>query len=164
MAEHEETRAGRIAFTVLVIGLLAAVTGPGTAYAQESDERWLAWMGCWQPVGEAAARGAPDALVCFQPLAGDVGVEMVSLEDGEIVARETVRADGRRHDANLEGCAGWDRGDFSARPGRVFLASEHLCDGGVVRAESNSKAKWYFLAWLLRDAATQRRAHPRGCS
>ncbi len=27
---------------------------------------------------------------------------------------------------------------------------------GILRPYSNSKAKWYFLAWLLRDAATQR--------
>ena len=27
---------------------------------------------------------------------------------------------------------------------------------GLLRPYSNSKAKWYFLAWLLRDAATQR--------
>lgn len=27
---------------------------------------------------------------------------------------------------------------------------------GLLRPYTNSKAKWYFLAWLLRDAATQR--------
>jgi hypothetical protein len=27
---------------------------------------------------------------------------------------------------------------------------------GLLRPYSNAKAKWYFLAWLLRDAATQR--------
>ena len=27
---------------------------------------------------------------------------------------------------------------------------------GLLRPYSNSRAKWYFLAWLLRDAATQR--------
>jgi hypothetical protein len=31
----------------------------------------------------------------------------------------------------------------------------HLYDG-LLRPYANSKAKWYFLAWLLRDAATQR--------
>ena len=36
------------------------------------------------------------------------------------------------------------------RPGDVRLYD------GLLRPYSNSRAKWYFLAWLLRDAATQR--------
>ena len=39
---------------------------------------------------------------------------------------------------------------YLARPGEVKLYD------GLLRPYSNSKAKWYFLAWLLRDAATQR--------
>jgi hypothetical protein len=39
---------------------------------------------------------------------------------------------------------------YLTRPGEVKLYD------GVLRPYSNSKAKWYFLAWLLRDAATQR--------
>ena len=34
--------------------------------------------------------------------------------------------------------------------------SEAKLYDGLLRPYSNSKAKWYFLAWLLRDAATQR--------
>jgi hypothetical protein len=39
---------------------------------------------------------------------------------------------------------------YLERPGEVKLYD------GLLRPYSNSKAKWYFLAWLLRDAATQR--------
>jgi len=35
-------------------------------------------------------------------------------------------------------------------------ANEVKLYDGLLRPYSNSKAKWYFLAWLLRDAATQR--------
>jgi len=35
-------------------------------------------------------------------------------------------------------------------------ASEVRLYDGLLRPYSNSKAKWFFLAWLLRDAATQR--------
>jgi hypothetical protein len=40
----------------------------------------------------------------------------------------------------------------------TYLArsSEVRLYDGLLRPYSNSKAKWYFLAWLLRDAATQR--------
>ena len=39
---------------------------------------------------------------------------------------------------------------YFERPGDVRLYD------GLLRPYSNSRAKWYFLAWLLRDAATQR--------
>lgn len=34
--------------------------------------------------------------------------------------------------------------------------SDAILYDGMLRPYSNSRAKWYFLAWLLRDAATQR--------
>lgn len=37
-------------------------------------------------------------------------------------------------------------------------SSEVCLYDGLLRPYSNSKAKWFFLAWLLRDAATQRLA------
>lgn len=39
---------------------------------------------------------------------------------------------------------------YLARPSEAKLYD------GLLRPYSNAKAKWYFLAWLLRDAATQR--------
>ena len=39
---------------------------------------------------------------------------------------------------------------YLARPSEARLYD------GVLRPYSNAKARWYFLAWLLRDAATQR--------
>lgn len=145
---YEKPGAGAGGTLSALIFLFAAAAGARTASAQETDARWLAWMGCWQPVGETAGETAPDALLCFQPLADDVGVEMVSVEGGEIVARETVRADGRRHDSELEGCTGWERGDFSARPGRVYLSSEHLCDGGVTREQTGLLATVSTEEWV----------------
>jgi hypothetical protein len=40
--------------------------------------------------------------------------------------------------------------NYLTRPSEVQLYD------GLLRPYANSKAKWYFLAWLLRDAATQR--------
>lgn len=39
---------------------------------------------------------------------------------------------------------------YLERPSEAFLYD------GLLRPYTNTKAKWYFLAWLLRDAATQR--------
>ncbi len=148
MGEHGMKRMGRRAGALMTLVLLATVAGRGTAFAQATDGRWLAWMGCWQPVAEGATGDAADALLCFQPLAGDVGVEMVSVENGEISTRQTVRADGRRHDTSSDGCAGWDRADFSARPARVFLSSEYTCDGDVVRTSTGLLAMVSTEEWV----------------
>ncbi len=129
--------------------LFAAAFAPASVLAQETDDRWLAWMGCWRPVAETApAADAPEALLCFGPRTGDAAVEMVSLEDGEVAARQALWADGRRHDAEVEGCAGWDRGDFSVRPGRVFLASEYECEGGTARAATGIMAMVAADEWV----------------
>ncbi len=148
MGEHTTMRTQRTAGLFLATTLLVAGVTPGAASAQETDERWLAFSGCWQPVGESAGPDVPDALLCFEPLAASGGVAMVSLEDGEIVGRETLQADGQSHEASLEGCTGWERGDFSARPGRVFLSSEYVCDGGVSRASTGVLTMVSFNEWV----------------
>lgn len=148
MGKHGMTRMARIPGALITVLLVSALAGPGTIFAQSTDGRWLAWMGCWQPVAEAATPDTPDALLCFQPLSGDIGVEMVSIEDGEISARQTVRADGRRHDSSLEECTGWDRGDFSARTVRVFLTSEYVCESDVVRASTGLLAMVSSEEWI----------------
>jgi len=136
MVEHKTIRRERTTALGLATALLAFILAPGAVRAQEPDDRWLPFSGCWQPVGETAGADTPEGLLCFQPVAGDSGVELVSFEDGAVVGRETVRADGQPHDAKLEGCTGWERADFSARAGRVFLSSEYECDGGVTRTST----------------------------
>ena len=75
-------------------GMMLAAGPLATAAAQEMDERWLAWMGCWQPVRTSTSADAPESLLCFRPSAEEAGVEMIAVEDGEIAGREVVRADG----------------------------------------------------------------------
>lgn len=136
--------------------LLAAGLSPATLDAQDTDGRWLAWTGCWQPVAERTVddgqmRARPPAeededavdttrdaatLVCFQPLAGDAGIEKITVRGSEVVSREIVRADGQRRETSAEGCTGWERGEFASRPGRVYVTSEHVCEGGVSRTSS----------------------------
>ena len=131
----------------LVAFLLGFGPGAGSALAGETDDRWLAFSGCWKPVKETTGSEASGTLLCFRPGIEDVGVRMIWVENNKIVREETFRADGRPQDANLEGCTGWKRGDFSARPGRVFLSSEHTCAGGVTRASTGlftmlSSSEW----------------------
>ena len=129
-------------------GMMLAAGPLSTAAAQEMDERWLAWMGCWQPVRTSTSADAPESLLCFRPSADEPGVEMIAVEDGEIAGREVVRADGQPHDATLEGCSGSRRAVFASRPGRVFMDMDQVCEGGVDRSSSGMFAMISSDAWI----------------
>ncbi|WP_420632458.1 hypothetical protein [Candidatus Palauibacter sp.] len=138
-----------IGSALFVAAVAMLVTGPlANVAAQEMDDRWLAWMGCWQPVRTSTSADAPESLLCFQPSAGEAGVEMISVEDGEIVSREVVRADGQPRESSLEGCNGSRRAAFASRPGRVFMEVDHMCDGGVERGSSGMFAMISPNAWI----------------
>jgi len=129
-------------------GMMLAAGPLATAAAQEMDERWLAWMGCWQPVRTSTSADAPESLLCFQPSAEEAGVEMIAVEDGEIASREVVRADGQPREATLEGCSGSRRAVFASRPGRVFMDMDQVCEGGVDRSSSGMFAMISSDSWI----------------
>lgn len=135
------------ALCIAVVAMFAA--GPlASLAAQEMDDRWLAWMGCWQPVRSSTTAAAPESLLCFQPGADEAGVEMVWVEGGEISSREVVRADGQLRESNGEGCRGSRRATFASRPGRVYMHMDQTCDGGVERASSGMFAMISPDVWI----------------
>lgn len=89
-----------------------------------TDARWEAFVGCWAP--EPGIPG-PTA-VCVLP-AGNARVELVTIVDGKVASRESVDASGVASPNIREKCEGTDRGRWSADGRRLFLVSEHLCDG-----------------------------------
>lgn len=107
--------------------LILAAAAPAVVAAQDgTDARWLPWLGCWE------SEGAPGgSLLCIVPMAGDPGVEMVSVEGTEVVSREWVRADGEMNESSREGCRGWERADFSEDQARIYLDADHVCEGDV---------------------------------
>jgi len=141
-----DTRAIRAAL-LAALALAAVAAAPTTVAAQHTDGRWTPWMGCWEQVGTVSSADA-GALLCFRPVAGDAGVEMISVEGTEIVGRQTVRADGRDYDTPLEGCQGRERYTFSEHLGRVFMSSEHACEGGVTRSTTGLMAFVSYEEWV----------------
>ena len=135
-------------------GMMLAAGPLSTVAAQEMDQRWLAWMGCWQPVRTSTSADAPESLLCFRPSAEEAGVEMIAVEDGEIAAREIVQADGLPHEAALEGCSGSRRAVFASRPGRVFMDVDQVCEGGVDRSSSGMFAMISSDAWIDAQVVT----------
>ncbi|NJD20620.1 MAG: hypothetical protein FIA95_15220 [Gemmatimonadetes bacterium] len=113
----------------LALGLAMALAGTVPAGAQEVDARWLPWIGCWEPVGEATEAD----LVCVRPSDGTAAVEILRIKGTEVVAREVVRTDAQRHENVHESCKGWDEAMFSEDGRRVFLRSSYACGQGVTQ-------------------------------
>ncbi len=126
---------------------LVVVAGTNGLAGQQA-EGWIGWFGCWEPVKTAQSVDAPDGLLCFQPNEAGGGVEIISVEDGEITARETVRADGRPHSREVEGCNGTETLVFSMTPGRLFSRALYECEGGTQRETTGMFAMISPDSWL----------------
>lgn len=127
-----EPRTGSLA--ALVGGFLFLfLAAPGSAVAQQADvgSGLLPWLGCWSQVADGPEASA--SMLCIRPAEEGTGVELLSVEDGQVVGSRSLRVDGARHSSARDGCDGWERGEVSAEGGRVYLHSEHTCEGGVRR-------------------------------
>jgi hypothetical protein len=123
------------ALSLLVLaGPLSALEG--TADDQAQENRWMAWVGCWED-----ADGADDGLlVCFTPLPGTDGVQIRTWIDDELLAVEEVFADGRSVPVEEGGCVGARTAGWSADGARVYISSELRCGEGVTRVTSGVMA------------------------
>lgn len=126
--------------TVVALALAAPAI-----HAQQTDSRWVAWLGCWQ-ARELTADRAGEQL-CIVPTSAFDGVEMATVRGGEVVARETVIANGERIARTKEGCTGWESARFSEDAHRVYFRSEYQCEGGTTRVSTgllsfSSPAEW----------------------
>lgn len=131
--------------SAIALGLaLAALGFASGASAQDVDARWLPWIGCWEPTKET-----PDAdLVCIRPSDQAGAVEILRIAGSDVVAREVVWADGRRHETKRESCTGWEEGAFSSDGRRVYLSSSHTCGEGVTQVGSGVFAFASAAEWL----------------
>jgi len=138
-----------ISFRFIGLGLALGTTSLfalGAALsAQDVDSRWLPWLGCWEP---SEAEAGSD-LLCVLPTTTESGaVEVLRVVESEVVAREMVWADGTPHQTEREGCEGWEEGTFSADGRRVFMRSEHTCEGGALQEGGGIMAMSTPNEWL----------------
>jgi hypothetical protein len=151
MRELQRCRVAELQAGALLVALVLAIAAPLRAQSTETDPRWQAWLGCWEPMsGPARAPGDSAAvpLVCVVPAAGSVGVDVVTVAAGQVVSRELVEATGEHRSVTRDGCAGWENAEFSARGDRVFLTAEYTCPGDLKRATSELMAITPQGEWL----------------
>jgi len=148
------TTGRRFTVTSVLLGgaLLLAPASPAFAQGTEPDARWQGWLGCWEPVGAppmGASGAAGTQLVCVIPVAGaSSAVDVATVTDGKIVARERVDANGERRPATKDGCTGWERAQWAPEGRRVYVRSEYSCSGGLERSSNGLLAISSTGDWL----------------
>jgi hypothetical protein len=129
---------------VLGTALIATVAA---AQSPANDARWEPWLGCWQPVAQENAPFQRAARVCVTQLGG-AAVEIATVADGRVVARDTIDASGARRAIGAGGCTGWQRADWSPDARRVYLHSEISCGSSLKRTSSGVLAMSDRGEWL----------------
>jgi hypothetical protein len=122
------SRIVRIATLLAPCVLLAASSthaqrtpAPRTPPRIETDQRWLSWLGCWQAENETTP------LVCFAPVAGTRGVDRITIDGSNVVARERLIADSVSRRFTRDGCRGIETGEWSKSGRQLFLRAEFTC-------------------------------------
>ena len=130
--------------TLLVV---AALLGSGAAPARGQnaviDPRWLAYIGCWQPVATAKS------YLCVVPAAGTSAVDLVTIVKGQVTERERIAATGERSDSTPADCARHSA-EWSANGQRLFLRSEDTCSaartrGGTGLIAMSGNGQWLYI-------------------
>lgn len=107
-------------------GLTDAFAAPAA-----EDERWLPWLGCWEPTDAQAGDEGSELMVCFEPT--EDGVRVLTLGDGELLGQERIVADGTSFPAADGGCEGTREARWSEDGRRAFILSDLRCAEGVER-------------------------------
>ena len=145
------------------LALVLAAGAPVAAQNTAADTRWQAWTGCWQTVegpadpavspasidiglttlrmitnASVASRPAATSLpqVCVIPTSGRSAVQIITVDSGKVIARDTIDASGQQVAMSRDGCTGWRRASWSSDNRRVYLRSELDCTGGLHRVST----------------------------
>lgn len=156
--------AGAALATLLLVVASVPLRAQQAVSSSQTDPRWDAWLGCWEPVS-GPVRAAGDTtgvpLVCVVPAPGSVGVDIAMVTGGKVVTRERVEATGEQRSVTREGCAGWESAKFSDGAQRVYLTAEYTCPGDLKRNTNELMAITPNGEWLdVRGAAV--RSLPQG--
>ncbi|MGD0483143.1 MAG: hypothetical protein ABSB58_00660 [Gemmatimonadales bacterium] len=151
MSTVSSTAFRSVAVAACLAGSVLLAAAPAGAQQAQTDPRWQAWVGCWEPSATQNAQSpalARALLVCVVPAAGSTGVDVVTVADTQVVSRERIDASGARNAVTREGCKGWENAQWSAEGVRVYLHSELTCQGNVRRRSSGLMALTPEGDWL----------------
>ncbi len=144
--DRQEQLVVRVVIAALASALLAVPSFAAAQAQPQLDARWQPWIGCWQPVVAPAMaisfsqpRSSDAPLVCVIPATGATassGVDVVSVANGKVTARDNITADGQNVARSNDGCNGVESANWSADSRRVYVSSDFTCPGGLKRISS----------------------------
>jgi hypothetical protein len=126
MFERLGTRPARGLATLAAVIALGAMVLP--ARAQEVDDRWLPWLGCWLEVDTPA--DAP--MLCVVP-EGEGVAAMAVTRAGPTQSSAWI-GDGVARPVATSGCTGEEATEFSSDGRRIYVRSQQTCEGEVERS------------------------------
>jgi len=107
---------------VAATALLASTSGAQSAVGP----RFQAWFGCW--TATEAIPGAPAPTVCVTPSADPNVVDITTIGDGKIVARDRLDGSGKDVGIKEKNCTGVQKAEFSADERRLYVHGNTTCD------------------------------------
>ena len=115
--------------SALAVVLLAAGARVADGQAAIYGAGLQAWVGCWSAEPWATRGEAPPPVVCFAPSADRNVAEVLTVQDGRIVSRETLDASGRARALEADRCTGTRAASWSRDGRRLFVRSSARCAG-----------------------------------
>lgn len=146
----------RTRISLLAAAALLIFALPARAQNAAVDSRWLAFLGCWEPVESAKSA------LCVVP-SGTSAVDLVKIAKGQVVSREHIVATGARTETTEGDCKGWQTAEWSNIGVRVYLHSTETCAGainrdgsGILAMTGDGKGEWVYIQGVtLAGAAGQ---------
>lgn len=114
---------------MLVAALLVAGVARASAQSAIYGAGLQAWLGCWSADASPARGSATPSVVCITPTSRADVAELLTMEEGRIVARETLDATGRSRPIDAARCTGVRSGSWSRDGRRLFVRSAGTCAG-----------------------------------
>ena len=122
-------RSSALVAVMLVAVMLVAAASGAAAQSAIYGAGLQAWLGCWSADPGPGRGGVTPSVVCITPTArGDVA-ELLTVEEGRIVGRETLDATGRQRPIDAARCTGVRSGSWSRDGRRLFVRSAGTCAG-----------------------------------
>ena len=110
---------------VLLAACAAAAGGQSAIYGAGLQ----AWVGCWSAESWSTRAESAPPIVCIVPAADRNLADVLTVQDGRIVSRETLDASGRPRAIDADRCTGTRSATWSRDGRRLFVRSSARCAG-----------------------------------
>ena len=134
---------GRIIAIALTLSIALPVLLPATPVPQLTmiatgetqiellDPAWLPWLGCWEPttaaVSDPMIEDTGRDVVCVAPRLDRLGVNLTTYMGSQVIAQNTVIADGRKRTLPEADCRGTQIASWSADGHRLYSSVMATC-------------------------------------